>query len=372
MREHFLLDPEFAFLNHGSFGACPIPVFEAFQAWQAKLEQQPVAFFQRALGEHMNTARSVAAEYLNADTDHLHFVRNATVGVNIIARSVNLQPGDEVLTTNHEYGAVDAIWEFVCEQAGAHYVKRSIPLPYTSDVDFIEQLWQGVSERTRVIALSHITSPTALTLPVERVCKRAREEGITTAVDGAHAPGQLPLNLTTINADYYTGNFHKWLCAPKSAGFLYTQPEHTETLYPLVLSWGWARGEVGTTRHEWKGTDNPAAYLSVPDAIKWQVEQKWDAVREACHTLAVDYRARLVELCGTRPTSPDDNFRQMFTVELPPCDAANVQETLWRDYKVEVPVTIWNGRQFLRVSVQGYNTAADLDRLLHAVGDVFR
>jgi isopenicillin-N epimerase len=364
MRGHFLLDPEWAFLNHGSFGATPRPVFAAYQRWQQTLERQPVAFFQRDLDDRMHGARSIAADYLGADPADLHFVRNATVGMNTVARSIALQPGDEVLTTDHEYGAVDATWDFVCREKGARLVVQSVPFPYTTDADFIAALWSGVTERTRVISISHITSPTALTFPVVEVCRRAREAGIITVIDGAHAPGQIPLDLNAVGADYYTGNFHKWLCAPKSAGFLHVRPEHAATLYPLIVSWGWVRGESAVDRYAWKGTDDVAAYLSVPDAIAFQAEHDWASVREGCHALAVAWRARLIDTIGGASTSPDATFAQLFTVELPDCDPVAVQDALYHDHRVEVPIIAWGGRQLVRVSVQGYNTADDLSRLV--------
>ncbi len=370
MREQFLLSPDVTFLNHGSFGATPQPVLEAYQRWQLALERQPVAFFQRDLDERMSQARSVTADYLGADPADLHFVRNATVGMNTIARSVPLSPVDEVLTTDHEYGAVDATWDFVCKEKGAKLVKQSVPFPYTTDADFIAVLWSGVTEHTRVISLSHITSPTALTFPVAEICRRAREAGILTVIDGAHAPGQIDLDLNAVGADYYTGNFHKWLCAPKSAGFLHVRPEHAATLYPLIVSWGWVRGESPVDRYEWKGTDDVTAYLTVPDAIAFQANHDWATVREQCHALAVAWRARLIEAIGGKSTSPDDNFVQLFTVELPPCDPVGVQDALFYDHRVEVPIIAWGGRQFVRVSVQAYNTADDLSRLVEGLRTV--
>jgi isopenicillin-N epimerase len=367
MREHFLLSPDVTFLNHGSFGATPKPVFEAYQRWQRELERQPVRFFQRDLDDRMKHARSVAADHLGADAADLHFVRNATVGMNVVARSISLKPGDEVLTTDHEYGAVDATWDFVCAGKGARLVKQAVPFPYTRDSAFIAALWSGVTERTRVISLSHISSPTALTFPVAEICRRARAAGIITVIDGAHAPGQIPLNLDAIGADYYTGNFHKWLCAPKSAGFLYVRPEHAAALYPLIVSWGWVRGESAVGRYDWKGTDDVSAYLSVPDAVAFQGEHDWATVREQCHALAVQGRARLIADLGGKPTSPDDNFAQMFTVELPPCDPVAVQDALLYDHRVEVPIIPWGGRQFVRVSVQAYNTLDDLAALVAAL-----
>jgi isopenicillin-N epimerase len=205
----FLLDPTVVYLNHGGYGACPRPVFEEYQRWQLELERQPTLFFSTRVTELLKQARTRLAAYLSTTPDNLIFVTNATTGGNYIAQSMNLQPGDEVLTTDHEYGAMDRLWEFVCRQAGACYVRQPLPLPLTSAEEVVETLWRAVTPHTHVIFMSHVTSPTALILPVEEVCRRAREAGILTVIDGAHAPGQIPVNVEAIGADFYTGNCHK-------------------------------------------------------------------------------------------------------------------------------------------------------------------
>ena len=209
--QHFLLDPNITFLNHGSFGATPKSVFEEYQRWQRKLERQPVEFLDRRFAERMAASRAVLAEYFGTHRDDLVYITNATVGVNIVARSLEFGPGDEVLTTDHEYGACDRTWKFLANKRGFNYIKQSIPIPVYTPDDFVEQLWLGVTSRTKVIFLSHITSPTAITFPIAEVCHRAREQGILTVVDGAHAPGQIHLNLEELGADFYTGNLHKWM-----------------------------------------------------------------------------------------------------------------------------------------------------------------
>ena len=224
MRDQFLLDPNIIFLNHGSFGACPKPVFERYQWWQRELERQPVEFLGRRHDDLLDAARARIADYLGAEADDLVFVTNATSGLNVIARSLVLQEGDEILTTDHEYGALNLTWDHVCAKVGARYVHHPIPLPVGDPADVVESFWSAVTPRTKAIFLSHITSPTALILPVTEICHRAREAGILTIIDGAHAPGQIPLDLTAMGVDIYAGNFHKWLCAPKGSGFLYVRP----------------------------------------------------------------------------------------------------------------------------------------------------
>ncbi|MBK9711385.1 MAG: aminotransferase class V-fold PLP-dependent enzyme [Kouleothrix sp.] len=360
-----------AFLNHGSFGACPRPVFAAYQGWQRALEQQPVEFLGRRLTALLAGARERLAAYLGAQADSLVYLPNATYGVNIVARSLALGPGDEVLATDHEYGAADRTWRFVCERSGARYVNQPIALPLGSAESFVEQLWAGVTERTRVIFLSHITSPTALIFPVAEVCRRARAAGILTLVDGAHAPGQIDLALDALGADFYTGNCHKWMCAPKSAGFLYARPERQALLQPLIVSWGWQSQTPGISPFmdyfEWRGTHDPAAYLAVPEAIDFQAGRGWPDLRAACHRLLIEAERRIVALSDQPPISAPDGFVQMRTIPLPPCDVAAVKRRLWDEFQVEVPLVEWGGRQFVRVSIQCYNSPNDVDRLVEAL-----
>lgn len=366
----YLLRRDIAFLNHGSFGACPRPVFDTYQQWQLQLEAQPVAFLGRDISDHLASARKPLASYLGTHPEQLVFVPNATIGMNIVARSLKLQPGDEVLGTNHEYGAVERTWRFNCAQQGAHYRTQPIPLPVISPDAIVDQLWEGVTDRTRVIVVSHISSPTALVFPVAEICRRARAQGILTAIDGAHAPGQIALDLDTIGADFYTGNCHKWLSSPKGAGFLYARPERQSLLHPLIVSWGWESRAPGPSRFhdyfDWTGTADPAAFLSVPAAIDFQAQHDWPGVRAACHRLVNEARARIAALTGLPHIVPDSDewWGQMCAIPLPPCDVVELQRRLYDDYHVEVPLLEWDGRPYVRVSIQAYNSPADIDRLI--------
>ena len=365
LREAFLLDPDVVFLNHGSFGACPKPVFESYQRWQRELERQPVEFLGRRHDALLDEARAAIGRYLNAVPDCLAFVPNATVGINAVARSLALSPGDEILTTDHEYGAIDYTWNYVCGQTGAVYVRQPIPLPVTTHAAFVEAFWRGMTPRTRVICLSHITSPTALTFPVAPILARAREAGIITIVDGAHAPGQIPIDLTALDPDFYSGNFHKWLCAPKGSAFLYAaRPFHSQ-IAPPVVSWGWSADASFVSKMQYQGTRDIAAYLTVPDAITFQAAHDWPAVRARCHELTREARRRISALTGLPPIQPDsaDWFAQMVALPLPPCDTDSLKRRLVDEFQVEVPIVVWNERPFIRVSFQGYNSAADLDAL---------
>ena len=269
---------------------------------------------------------------------------------------------------------MDRTWRYVCSQIGARYVQRPIPLPVTTHADFVEHFWAGVTERTRIIFISHITSPTALTFPVAEICRRARAAGILTIVDGAHAPGQLPLNLAELGADIYTGACHKWLCAPKGAAFLYARPEVQPWLEPLVVSWGWEAERPGPSPfvdwHEWQGTRDLAAYLTVPAAIRFQAEHDWDAVRRRCHRLAVETRGRIDALTGLPPICPDTWFTQFFAARLPECDLDALKARLYDEHRIEAPLIRWNGQSFIRVSFQAYNDEADADALLRALAQL--
>ena len=386
LRDLFLLRPDVIFLNHGSFGACPRPVFDSYQSWQWELERDPVDFLARRSEDLMKRARAALGTYVGADADDLVFVSNATTGANIVARSLPLGPGDEVLATDHEYGALDRTWQFICRKRGARYVRQTIPLPVISAEQVVQAVWAGVTDRTKVLFVSHITSPTAIVLPVRELIGRAREAGIITIVDGAHAPGQVPLDLEALGADFYVGNCHKWMMAPKGAGFLHARRERQGMLEPLIVSWGW-EGEAFVEQpqdtsdpsqfvrhHEWQGTRDLSAFLTVLAAIQFMERHAWPRVRRTCHELVRYARRAITELTGLDPITPDTGewFAQMAAFPLPPCDADTLGKRLYRDHGIEVPITTWNERRFVRVSVQGYNTRADVDALVAALQALLR
>ena len=369
----FMLRPGVVYLNHGSFGACPRPVFERYQAWQRELETEPVEFLGRRFASLMRGAREGLAAFVGADPDDLVFVPNATTGLNAVARSLRLEPGDEVLATDHEYGALDRTWTFVCEKQAARYVRRPLPLPLASAGDVVEAVWAGVTRRTRVLFLSHVTSTTAIVLPLAELIRRARERGILTVIDGAHAPGQVALDLAALGADFYAGNCHKWMNAPKGSAFLHARREVQGLLEPLVVSWGWRSDRPGPSRfvdeHEWQGTRDIAAYLTVPAAIEFMREHDWPDVQRACHDLAAAARDRIDAVTGRAAIVPDDPgwFGQMATVALPVCDHETLQRSLFQEFGIEVPTFSWNGGSYLRVSVQAYNDGSDIDALSGAL-----
>jgi isopenicillin-N epimerase len=357
VRGDFLLDPDVAYLNHGSYGACPRAVFDEYQRLQLELEREPTEFLSRRLAEWfwdeggtgeglLLDARAALAAYVGAHTGDLVFVPNATSGLNAVIRSLRLEPGDEVLTTAHEYGAITRTWEFT----GASLV-----------VCEPEELAARVGSRTRAVCWSHVTSPTALVLPVAEVCAAARAAGALAIVDGAHAPGQLPLDLEALGADVYAGNCHKWLCAPKGAGFLWVRREHQGWVAPLVVSWGYRDDADFGERHGWAGTRDPAAYLAVPRAI--DVHATFDLDRS--RALADHAERELARLGLPRVAGTPAPF--MRAVELPPGDARELWRRLYGEFRVEVPVYEWEGRRLLRVSIGPYNDEDDVERLVAAL-----
>ena len=365
LRREFLFDPEIAFLNHGSFGACPRPVFERYQEWQRELEREPVDFLDRRLRGLLDNARAALAGYVGCSPQDLAFVQNATTGVNLAARSLDLRPGDEVLATDLEYGACDLAWEWVCRRAGARYVRAPIPLPLRDAGDVAEALFASASGRTRAAFVSHVTSATGIVLPVEEIVGRGRALGLATIVDGAHAPAQVPVDLETLGADFYAATAHKWLCAPKGAGFLHVRPEHQDRIDAAIVSWGYGEGKTFAERIEKQGTRDPAAWLTVPDAIAFQAERDWDDVRDRCRRLTREARRELCDLLGTEPLTPDSLIAQMAAVRLPQ-PAADLSERLFTRHRVEIPVTR-DGSDLLRLSVAAYTTRDEVDRLLAAL-----
>jgi isopenicillin-N epimerase len=372
LKRQFMLDPSVTFLNHGSFGATPKSVFREYQRWQRELEYQPVEFLGRRHNDLMRSVRESLGAYLGTDARNLVFAQNATIALNIVARSLELGAGDEVLSTDHEYGALDRTWRFLSKERGFAYINQ--PIDLASHEAFVESFWRGVTPKTRAIFLSHITSPTATIFPIEKIIQRAKQHNIITVIDGAHTPGQIPLHLDSLGADFYGGNLHKWLCAPKGAGFLYARPEVQHLLKPLVVSWGYEPETPGDSpfidHHEWWGTRDIAAFLTVPKAIQFLQDHDWDGVRAACHHLAVDAWSRIHALTEVPPlhSDPESWFAQMSLLCLPTdTDLAALKARLYDEFRIEIPVIEWNERKLIRLSVQGYNSKRDMDRLYAAL-----
>ncbi|CAN7401467.1 aminotransferase class V-fold PLP-dependent enzyme [Devosia sp. LjRoot3] len=383
LARHFLLREDVTFLNHGSFGACPRPVFEAYQAWQLELEREPVEFLGRNLTEHMRLPREILAAELGTTAENIVGVTNATTGLNIVAQSLALKPGDQILTTDHEYSALEKTWAYVARKTGAEIVVVSIPMPLETEAQFTDAVIAGMTDRTRVLFLSHITSATALVFPIERAIEEARRRGILSVIDGAHAPGHIRLALDALGADFYAGNCHKWMMAPKGSAFLHARPEVQGLLDPLVISHGWtaqskepgAKGAFGNSPFvdeiEMQGTRDPSPWLAVPAALKFRAENDWWAIADHCSALARETAARVAEMTGLPPLSAE-TFRapQMAAMPIPECDPPEVHKTLFERYGIEIPVYRWQNRCIARVSVQGYNSRPQMDKLVSALGEI--
>jgi isopenicillin-N epimerase len=345
----FLLDPDVVFLNHGSFGACPRPVFEEYQRWQRELERQPVEFLalERRFPELLDGARVRLAAYVGADAGDLAFAPNATTAINAVVRSLALEPGDEVLLGDAEYGGLELLWQYIARRTGARLVRRPFP-----------ELDPGA--RTRVLFCSHVEWTTGRVNDVGEICRRAREAGALSIVDGAHAPGQVDLDLASLGADVYAGNCHKWLCAPKGAGFLYVAQHVQETVDGAITSWGYEEPATFISRTQRQGTRDSAAYLAVPDAIAFVREHN---TRDRCVELARRARRALCDLVGTEPIAPEEQVLQMASVRLPYVDP-DLQRRLFAEHRIEIPIS---DDMLMRISIAMYNTEEDVERLLDAL-----
>lgn len=384
LARHFLLREDVTFLNHGSFGACPRPVFDAYQAWQLELEREPVEFLGRKLTENMRLPREILAAELGTTAENIVGVTNSTTGLNIVAQSLDLKPGDQILTTDHEYSALEKTWAYVSRRTGAEIVVAKVPMPLETEGQFTDALIASMTDRTRVLFLSHITSATALVFPIERAIAEARRRGIISVIDGAHAPGHIPLALDTLGVDFYAGNCHKWMMAPKGSAFLHARPEVQNLLNPLVISHGWtaqskepgAKGAFGNSPFideiEMQGTRDPAPWLAVPAALKFRAENDWSAIIEHCSALARETADRVAAMTGLPPLSAE-TFRapQMAAMPIPECDPPEVHKTLFDRYGIEIPVYRWQDRCIARVSVQGYNSRPQMDKLINALAEIF-
>lgn len=383
------LDPSITFLNHGSYGACPEPVLAEQREWRDRLETAPVRFLSHELPGRLAEAREAVAAYLGADAAGLAFVPNATSGVNTVLQSLRFAPGDELLTTDHEYNATLNALRGVAARDGARVVVAALPFPGTSDDVVVDAILGAVTPRTRLALLSHITSVTGLVLPIERLVSALHERGVDTLVDAAHAPGQVPVDVAALGAAYWTGNGHKWLCGPKGAGMLWVRPDRRDAIHPLVVSHGANEPLAGSTRFRWEfdwtGTADPSPYLTLPEAIRWLAAQTpggWPEIRAANHAMVIGGRDRLTAALGIGSPVPDAMLGSMAAVPLQgittDAEAAALSQRLFDEHRIEVPIGGWPVRAarptdapprhiVLRISAQRYNEAADYVALATAL-----
>jgi isopenicillin-N epimerase len=397
LARHWSLDSEVTFLNHGSYGACPVEVLDAQRAWRDRLERQPVKFFSRDLDGLLGEVRRPIGEFVGADPADLALIANATGGANAVLRSLTFEPGDEILTTDHEYNAILNVARHVAARDGARVVVARLPFPAISEDDVVDRILAEATGRTRIAVISHVTSPTALVFPIERIVAELHDLGIDTLVDGAHAPGMVPLNLDRLGAAYYTANLHKWVCAPKGAAFLHVRRDRQTAVRPATISHGANAPETRKPRFrsefDWQGTLDPTAWLAAPtaiDVVGGLVEGGWPAVMKRNRDLALEAGAVLADVLGTSPSAPS-MIGSMVALPLPadgplggppaagqssPLDADPLQTTIYDRFAIEVPIGPWPvpaaeptaaPRRLIRVSAALHNDRADIDRLVDAL-----
>jgi len=397
LARHWALDPEVTFLNHGSYGACPTEVLAVQREWRDRLERQPVKFLSRELDGHLAGVRRAVGAFVGADPDDLGLIANATGGVNAVVRSLRFEPGDEILMTDHEYNAILNVARHVAARDGARVVVARLPFPAASEDDVVERIVAAATDRTRLAIVSHVTSPTALVFPIERIVRALDARGIDTLVDGAHAPGMVPLDLDALGAAYYAANLHKWVCAPKGAAFLHVRRDRQAAVRPATISHGANAPESRKARFrsefDWQGTLDPTAWLAVPaalEAIGGMVEGGWPAVMARNRGLAIEAGRAVAGVTGT--TTPQDSMvGSMVALPLPgdgplggaadegqssPLEADPLQTAIYDRFAIEVPIGPWPvpaaespdpPLRVIRVSIALHNDRDDVDRLVTAL-----
>ena len=390
--QYWSLDPEVTFLNHGSFGACPKDVMAHQSALRMRMERQPVQFFLRDLIDLQDKARHSISQFVGAKVENLAFVRNATEGVNGILRSLVLKPGDEVVVTNHGYPACRNIVDFVCERWDAKVVVADVPFVGATSALIRSTILDKISSRTRLVLLDHITSPTGLVLPIEQLVPEIKNQGILTLVDGAHGPGMIDLNLSALKPDWYVGNFHKWVCAPKGAAFIYASQEAQANVHPASISHGYGISNEAIGRsafhleYDWTGTQDVTPWLCVPMAIRFMenlMQGGWTEIRARNRKLALAGRRLLADSLGIDVPTDDDLIGHLAALPLPPADIDDVpsplygtrlQQRLLDEYRIEVPLVPWpsHPQRLVRISAALYNDLDDYRALAQALKEIFR
>lgn len=376
MKNLFLLDNNITFLNFGSFGACPKEVFDDYIHWQYLLEKEPVQFIAFDGIGYVKHALSALATYINCNANDLVFVPNPSHAINLLAKTIKLAAGDEVLSTNLEYGAMDRTWNYYCKAAGAKYIQQPISLPLTNKEAFIEEFWKGYSAKTKVVFISQITSSTALIFPVKEICEEAKKRGLITIVDGAHVPAHIELDLSQLQADFYTGACHKWMMTPKGCSFLYAKPEFQAMLDPLIISWGYQSAAPSNSQffdyHQFNGTRDFSAYLTVPKALTFMEQHDWKKVSAQCKNNVLAVAPKLFELLNTKPLAPLTNefFGQMCSAEIKTSEPEKLQRLLFEKYRIEIPVMRHADKCYIRFSFQAFNTVAEIDYLVQSLAEI--
>ncbi len=376
LKAEWLLDERVAFLNHGSFGACPKVVLDEQAEWRRRIEAEPVELIARRGPELLDGVKRELGNWLGMRTDDFGLVTNATEGINAVLRSMRLTPRDELLTTTHVYNAVRQAMRYVAGESGASYREIDLPVPVSSDRQLVEKVLGGLRDETRLLVIDHVTLPTALVFPIEQIIAGCADRGVDVLVDGAHGPGMLQFDVQGTGAAYYAGNLHKWACCPKGSAFLWARPDRQAAIHPLVISHQFGHGFE--KEFSWQGTRDLAAWLAVPRALRFMADLGWQRVMEHNHAMALWANHILCQRWGVLPISPADGLMlgSMATVPLPPLppplnrltepEIPQLQQRLYCEHHIEVPIVLWGGQTFVRPCCQVYNTPADYGRL----GDV--
>jgi isopenicillin-N epimerase len=383
--QHWTFDSSITYVDHGAFGACPLPVLKAQTLLRERMEREPSKFFTRDLEPLLDEARGALAAFLHAERADLVFVPNATSGVNAVLRSLHLEPDDELLTTNHAYNACRNALQYACERTGARVAVAQVPFPLRSASQVMESVLEAVTPRTRLALLDHVTSATALIFPVTELSVALGDRGIDVLIDGAHAPGMIPLDVPAIGASYYVGTCHKWICAPKGSAFLWVRHDKQSSIHPTSISHGFSPFRDDRSRFllefDWTGTDDPTPYLCVPDALRFLgqlLAGGWPQLMSSNHALAVEGRNQLLRALSADSPTPDENIGAMASIPIREARDEEYGDDLTTDplhkallaeYQIDVLVTAWPKwpKRLLRLSAQIYNDADDFRRLADAL-----
>ena len=373
----FMHDPEVTYLNHGSFGGCPEEIFDHYLSWQRRLEAEPVRYIISDAWDNLLKARKSLSDFVGCDKDDIVLVTNPTTALNIYVKSLDLHPGDEVLTTNLEYGACDRTWQYYCQKVGAKYVAAEIKLPVVSKEEIIEQIFSKVTPATKFLFFSEIISSTAFILPANELIAEAKKRGLITIVDGAHTPGHIDLDISNLDPDVYIGACHKWMNGPKGVSFLYVRKELQESIDPLIVSWGYNAEQPSHSQfldyHQMQGTRDFSAFLSLPFVIDFFQKNKWWEQSDRAKKMIIKNYEPLCDLMNTKPICPISNefLGQMCSVPLNIAEPMSMWDFLFNKYKIEIPVSKANGQHYLRLSLNAYNTQDQVDYLMKVIEKEF-
>lgn len=373
----FLLNSDEIYLNHGSFGACPRDIMDRYFNIQLELEKQPIDFLDNNIKDSLKNARITLSDYIDCNNEDLVFFPNPSTALNMVIKSLEINNNDEILTTTHEYGALVKTWKFICNKKSAKYIEFNPSLPINSKEEFLVNFFNKITDKTKIIFISHITSPTALIFPVKEICKEARKRGIISIVDGAHAPAHINFSIRSIDPDIYVGACHKWMLSPKGSSFLYARKSIQNNLKPLVISWGWESDPIYETpfldNNQWQGTNDISQYLIITDVINFLKENKWREVSDQCKKINIQSRAKLLSLFNEKLIciNHEEWIGQMSSIILPDCDTSDLYQFL-KSKNIEVPIILWNGYCILRISIQAYNSINEIDILINHLKEYFK